>query len=355
MSTRLSVALLYGGRSGEHEVSLRSAQAVGAALQRGYELLPVLIDPRGQWNLLPQLGARIDDGTPVFVAAMPGDRGRLRRLADGSVVAGPDVLFPLVHGTFGEDGTLQGLLELVGLPYVGAGVMASAVGMDKAAMKALFAHAGLAQVAYRVLRRRDASAESEALREVGLPVFVKPANMGSSVGVTKVVRAEELGAALDRAFAYDTKAIIERGVDAREIEVSVLGNDEPQTSVPGEIVPDRDFYDYASKYAAESRTELLIPAPLEPDLKAQAQRLALAAYRAIDASGYARVDLFLERASGRLLVNEINTIPGFTSISMFPKLWEATGLAFDALVSRLIELALERHARRARLFTEYHP
>jgi D-alanine-D-alanine ligase len=225
--------------------------------------------------------------------------------------------------------------------------------MDKALMKALFARAGLPQVDYRVLLRGDASAGALVLDELGLPVFVKPANLGSSVAVTKVKTPAALGPALDAAFAYDRKAIVEKGAVAREIEVSVLGNDEPEASVPGEIVPDREFYDYDSKYAAESRTKLVIPARLEPAVADEVRRLGLAAFRAVDAAGLARVDFFLDRETGLLLVNEINTIPGFTSISMYPKLWEASGLPYADLLARLVALGMERHAARARLRTDY--
>jgi len=225
--------------------------------------------------------------------------------------------------------------------------------MDKALMKSLFAQAGLPQVEHRVLTRRDATAEARLVDELGLPVFVKPANLGSSVAVSKVKTREALAPALALAFSYDRKVVVERGLDVREIEVSVLGNDEPAASLPGEILPDREFYDYASKYAADSHTELVIPAPLDLAQRAEVQALGLAAFRAVDACGYARVDCFLERASGRLLVNEINTIPGFTSISMYPKLWEASGVPYPELLARLVALALERHQARARLSTHY--
>jgi D-alanine-D-alanine ligase len=353
MSRRVPVALLFGGRSGEHEVSLRSAASVLPALAERHEVLPVLIDKRGTWRLQQGPGVAPAGGVPVFLAGQPEDRGRLRRLDDASVAAEPQLFFPLLHGTFGEDGTLQGLLELAGVAYVGSGVAGSAAGMDKELMKALFAQAGVPQTGYRVLRARGGG-EQEALA-LGLPLFVKPANLGSSVAVSKVKRAEELGPALDRAFAYDRKALVEAAVDAREIEVSVLGNGAPEASLPGEIVPDREFYDYDAKYAPDSRSELLIPAPIQDALAGEARRLALSAFRAVDAAGYARVDFFLERATGRLLVNEINTIPGFTSISMFPKLWEASGLPYPELLARLVELGLERHAERSRLTTDYAP
>jgi D-alanine-D-alanine ligase len=352
VNSRLKVALLFGGRSGEHEVSLRSAVSVAEGLAARHEVLPVLIGKSGGW-LLQQDKPQPSGGTPVFLAASPEDSGRLRRLSDARELARPDVYFPVLHGTYGEDGTVQGLFELAGVPYVGAGVAASAAAMDKALMKSLFAQAGLPQVEHRVLARRDAGAERRLVDELGLPLFVKPANLGSSVAVSKVKSREALDPALVLAFSYDRKVIVERGLDVREVEVSVLGNDEPRASLPGEIVPDREFYDYSSKYASDSRTELVIPAKLDAALTKAVQDLGLAAFRAVDAAGYARVDCFLERASGRLLLNEINTIPGFTSISMYPKLWQASGLAFEQLLAELVTLGVERQRARARLSTHY--
>jgi D-alanine-D-alanine ligase len=353
MKARLVVAVLFGGRSGEHEVSVRSAASVAAGLAERHDVLCVFIDKGGRWLLQEGRVPRTSGGEPVFLAPVPGDGGRLRRLADGRELAHPDVFFPVLHGPYGEDGTVQGLFELAAVPYVGAGVAASAAAMDKTLMKALFAQAGLPQTDYRVLLGRDAGEEARALAALGLPLFVKPANLGSSVAVFKVKAPEDVGPALDQAFRYDRKAILERGIDARELEVSVLGNDAPEASLPGEIVPDREFYDYDSKYSAESRTRLLIPAPLDAAAAEEIRRLAVAAFRAVDACGYARVDFFLERKTGRLLVNEINTIPGFTSISMFPKLWEATGLPYAELLARLVSLGRERHGARARLRTDY--
>ena len=346
------MALVFGGRSGEHEVSLRSAASVAEGLEARHEVLPVLVAKGGGW-LLQDGAPQPSGGTPVFVAASPEDGGRLRRLSDARELCRPDVYFPVLHGTYGEDGTVQGLFELAGVPYVGAGVAASATAMDKALMKSLFAQAGLPQVEHRVLTRRDPAAEARLLDELPLPLFVKPANLGSSVAVSKVKSKPALAPALALAFSYDRKVVVERGHDVREIEVSLLGNDDPQASLPGEIVPDREFYDYASKYAADSRTELVIPARLDATLTQAVQSLALAAFRAVDAAGYARVDCFLERASGRLLLNEINTIPGFTSISMYPKLWEASGVPYPELLARLVGLAIERHQARARLITHY--
>jgi len=354
MTPSRRVAVLYGGRSGEHEVSLRSAESVVAGLGERHEVLCVLIGRDGRWLLQDGPVPRGEGGERVFLAPEP-DGGGLRRLADAGEVARPDVYFPVLHGPYGEDGTVQGLFELAGVPYVGSGVAASAGSMDKAIMKALFAQAGLPQVDYRVLLRRDAAGEAAILDELGLPLFVKPVNLGSSVGVSKVKGPQELASALDLAFAYDRKVVVERGVDAREVEVAVLGNEDPAASVPGEIVPDREFYDYDSKYSGASRTELLIPAPLDEASTAQVRRLAVAAFHAVDACGLARVDTFVERDGGRVLLNEINTMPGFTSISMYPRLWKASGLTYPDLLARLVELAAERQARRIALRTDHAP
>ena len=353
MQARLKVALVFGGRSGEHEVSLRSALSVAAGLAERHEVLPLFVDKAGGWRLQPGPTPAPAGGEPCFLSASPEDGGRLRSLADARELVRPDVFFPVLHGTYGEDGTLQGLFELASVPYVGSGVLGSAAAMDKAIMKALFAEAGLPQVEHRVLGRRDAAAEAALVDELGLPLFVKPANLGSSVAVSKVKTSAALAGALELAFRYDRKVIVERGLDVREVEVSVLGNDEPEASPPGEIVPDREFYDYDSKYAADSRTELHIPARLSPAASEAVRALALSAFRAVDAAGYARVDCFVERGSQRVLLNEINTIPGFTSISMYPKLWQASGLAYPELLARLVALGLERHAARARLVTRY--
>lgn len=355
MNDRQKVALLFGGRSGEHEVSFRSAASVAAGLSPRHEVLPILIDHEGRWFLQAGPLPQPRGGVPVFLIPSPEESGRLRALPDARVVAAPDVYFPILHGPYGEDGTIQGLLELAAVPYVGSGVASSAAGMDKELMKGLFAAAHLPQPAYGVVRADEANGErvGRLVEKLGLPLFVKPANLGSSVGVNKVKTAEELLPALEAAFRYDRKAVVEAGIDARELEVSVLGNDHAQASIPGEIVPDREFYDYDSKYSDDSRTELLIPAPVPPDVAKESQELAVAAFRAVDGCGYARVDFFLDRGTGRLLVNEINTIPGFTSISMFPKLWEASGLPYSELLARLVELGTTRHSERARLHTHY--
>jgi D-alanine-D-alanine ligase len=301
MAERLQVALLFGGRSGEHEVSVRSAVSVAAGLTGAHDVRPVFIDHDGSWWLQEGPEPRPEGGEPVFVAPSPADRGRLRRTDDARELVHPHIYFPVLHGTFGEDGTIQGLLDLAGVPYVGSGVAASAACMDKELMKALFAAADLPQAPYRVLRGRPEGKERERelLDGLGLPLFVKPANMGSSVGVSKVRRAEELQVALDEAFAFDQKVVVEAGIDAREIEVSVLGNERPEASLPGEVVPDREFYDYDSKYSAESRTELRIPAPLGEPLVSEIRALGVHVFQAVDASGYGRVDFLVERKTSR--------------------------------------------------------
>jgi D-alanine-D-alanine ligase len=355
MASRLKIALLFGGRSGEHEVSVRSAESVAQGLSARFDVLPVLIDHGGRWWLQKEGPTVLPrGGTPVFVVPSPEDAGALRRLDDAAVAARPDVFFPVLHGTYGEDGTIQGLLELAGVPFVGSGTAASAAAMDKVLMKALFAAASLPQAGYRVLLARDRPRAAAIVEPLGLPVFVKPANLGSSVGVSKVKEAGALAGALDVAFAYDRKVVVEAAVPgAREIEVSVLGNDDAQASLPGEIIPDREFYDYDSKYSADSKTVLKIPAPLDAAATAEVRRVAVQVFQSVDASGYARVDFLLERATGKLVVNEINTIPGFTSISMFPKLWAATGLAYEELLGQLVQLGLDRHRERASLKTDY--
>ncbi len=275
MASRLKIALLFGGRSGEHEVSVRSAESVAGGLSSRFDVLPVLIDHGGRWWLQEQ-GATVapTGGVPVFVVPSPEDAGTLRRLDDATVAARPDVYFPVLHGTYGEDGTIQGLLELAGVPFVGSGTAASAAAMDKVLMKALFAAASLPQAPYRVLLARDRPRAAAIVEPLGLPVFVKPANLGSSVGVSKVKETGALAAALDLAFAYDRKVVVEAAVPgAREIEISVLGNDDPESSLPGEIIPDREFYDYDSKYSADSKTQLKIPAPLDAAATAEVRRV----------------------------------------------------------------------------------
>jgi len=341
----IKTVLLFGGRSAEHEVSILSARSVAAAAPSRIALTPVCIGKDGRF-IAPDRSARILAGEEKSES---GDDGFSFELwADD---AKPEIVFPLIHGTDGEDGALQGYLEILGLPYVGSGVAASAVGMDKAHMKHAFAWAKLPLVEYVAVlehdwrndRDRIVRSVNNALR---LPYFVKPANGGSSVGVTKVKNDEDLATAIDKAFRFDEKVLIERGVDAREIEVSVLGNETPEASVPGEIVSGGEFYDYADKYI-ENKSSLVIPAKLAKEKVDEFRRHAITAFKAIGASGFARVDFFLERGTNRLFVNEINTIPGFTNISMYPKLWEATEMKYPRLIERLIELGLERSQRRA--------
>lgn len=340
----IRTALIFGGRSAEHEVSILSARSVAnAAPKPSIATIPICIAKDGGF-VAPGRSADILSGAS-------SDRGDEDFSFDSWWRGGnADIVFPLIHGTGGEDGTLQGYFETIGAPYVGSGVAASAVGMDKGHMKHAFATARLPIVEYVLVqevewqkeRERVTRAIDNALR---LPYFVKPANGGSSVGVTKVKNDGDLEAAIEFAYRFDDKLLVERGVDARELEISVLGNEQPQASLPGEIIAGREFYDYEDKYA-DGKSTLVVPAKLPKDRVEEMRRLAVAAFRAIGASGFARVDFFLEKGTNRLFVNEINTIPGFTSISMYPKLWEATELKYSKLIERLIELGLERHKQR---------
>jgi D-alanine-D-alanine ligase len=351
---KLRIALIFGGRSGEHDVSVVSARCVLDTVDRNrYEVTPVRISRGGAWEMLPDL-SKLDSlepldtlpGVPVYLR--PGcSGGTLTPLvgSKGSELKA-DVYFPLVHGRYGEDGTLQGLLEMAGAVYAGAGVAASALAMDKVLTKAAFRQAGLAVAESLVFRQSRWEADSESIirgieQQVGYPCFIKPANTGSSVGITKVHNREELPAAVSRAAEVDSKMLAEIALDAREIECGVLGNEEPEASVPGEVFPRHEFYDYEAKYAGQgSRVE--IPAPLEEELTEQVRRAAVTAYQSIDCSGMARVDFFLDRKSHQLYINEINTIPGFTPQSMFPLLWKESGISYPALIGRLIELAMEK-------------
>ncbi len=342
--------VVFGGRSGEHEVSLASARAIMEALSGRHEVVPVGITRSGRWisagDPMRELESKNKE-IPVAsgVSGLPAS-GRL----PGSL-SSVDVVFPVLHGPFGEDGTIQGMLELAGIPYVGSGVLASAVGMDKLTMKKIFAHHGLPQVDWLGLTRKEWEEDgSNFVRRIedllGYPCFVKPANLGSSVGINKASDAHELEYALDEAAQLDRRLIVEAGVDAREIEVSVLGNEEVKVSVPGEIVIKKnEFYDYEAKYT-EGGMELIVPADIPHETTTELRRIARTAYEAIDAAGMARVDFFLERGTGRLLLNEINTIPGFTPTSVYSRLWASSGLPYEELLDRLIQLALERHGAR---------
>src|ERR1700736_4718378 len=357
-SKRLRVGVLFGGRSGEHEVSPASAASVIRGLDPAkYEAVPIGITKEGHWQIragaqkmLPEV---LRDGQRVMMTADPTDASLVP--LDGSGGSGPrlDVVFPVMHGTFGEDGTIQGLLDLAGLPFVGAGVLGSAIGMDKDVAKRLLQVAKILVVPWITVHRTDWERESKEVQrsiesKFKYPLFVKPATLGSSVGMTKVHSRAELAPALNLASEFAMKILVEKAMVAREIEVSVLGNDEPKASIPGEIVPHREFYDYTAKYL-EDGTQLLIPAKLKAAQVKTIQSLAVAAFRALELSGMARVDFFLEkRGVGKLFLNEVNTIPGFTSISMYPKLWEASGIPFRELIDRLIALALEQHREKAR-------
>jgi D-alanine-D-alanine ligase len=387
MPRKLRVGIVFGGRSGEHEVSLRSAASVLAAIdKKKYEVVPIGITKTGHWLLADDAQHMLAGGTTVTAATVPKARpahqsalvptthpaGLLHLPASAAKeqgqaeALGVDVLFPVLHGTFGEDGTIQGLFELAGKAYVGSGVLGSAAGMDKDVMKRLFAAAGLPIVEHITLLRgawqkspRKAITEIEA--NLRYPLFVKPANLGSSVGISKVHDRSELAPAIVLAASYDRKIIIEQGVGgraaknkpaepARELEVAVLGNDDPKASVVGEIVPAKEFYDYEAKYESDGSIPI-IPARLSKAQAREVREMAIAAFHACDCAGLARVDFLLEPESrtgkpGRLYLNEINTMPGFTSISMYPKLWEASGLKYSDLIDRLIELALERRAER---------
>ncbi len=344
-ASKLRVAVLFGGRSGEHEVSVRSAASVIAALDRSrYAVVPVGIAKSGEW-LDPAASAALLPSAecgPLETGVKP----RFSRRPGAST--GFDVVFPVLHGTFGEDGAVQGFLELGEAPYVGSGILGSACGMDKDVMKRLFRERGLATVEHVCLLRGERRGGIEAVeRRFSYPLFVKPANLGSSVGISRAADRGELTAALDLAAEFDRKIVIEPAVLGREIECSVLGNDSPQASLPGEIVTPCGFYDYETKYVTDD-AELAIPAALGAERTAAIQRLAVEAFQAVECAGLARVDFFLEKATGRILLNEVNTMPGFTSISMYPKLWEASGLPYPALLDRLIELALERCGERRR-------
>jgi D-alanine-D-alanine ligase len=358
---RRRVGLLFGGRSVEHEVSLASATSILKALDPSrYDVVLIAVAPDGSWHLgtptLPPEAAVA--GEVVELSATPGGRTLVSPAnRDLGPAARLDIVFPVIHGCGGEDGSLQGLLELAGVAYVGSGVLGSALQMDKEVAKRLLAAADLPVVPWKLVRSAEIAGWSDAatervVAELDLPLFVKPANLGSSVGISRVARAEELAPALHEAARYDTKILVERGLDAREIEVALLGNDPIEASVPGEIRTSHDFYDYEAKYADDT-TDLIVPAPLSEDRTRRIRELAVASMRTLEGSGLGRVDFLLDRGSGEFFVNEVNSLPGFTDASMYPRLWEATGLPYPALLDRLIELGLERHRERAQLETIY--
>lgn len=381
MAKKLRVGILFGGRSGEHEVSLRSAASILKAIDRKkYEVVPIGITKQGQWltgggaqalltgeEQLAELVSSVAIIPPAPAVKPAKKKGKGLTLAAAAEPASPalDVVFPVLHGTFGEDGTIQGLFELADIAYVGSGVLGSSAGMDKDAMKRMFAASGLPMTPHVTVLRSEWKADAKKItrlieKKLAYPVFVKPANLGSSVGISKVKSRADLAAAMDLAASFGRKIVIEEGVGGpgvkpRELEVAVLGNDHPEASVVGEIVPDREFYDYASKYDATSTSEPVIPAQITAKQAKQIREMAVAAFRACDCSGLARVDFLMEPpvdAEGRkikepkIVLNEINTLPGFTSISMYPKLWEASGIGYTELISRLIQLGLERHQEK---------
>lgn len=367
MAQKLRIGVVFGGRSGEHEVSLISAASVISALDRSrYDVVPIGIAPDGRWissqDALKMLRGKVSlDREPERVLIPEPNRHALVAVGDDRGERVPlDVIFPVVHGTFGEDGSLQGLLELADVPYVGAGVLGSSVGMDKIVQKQLFERDGLPVPRYVWFPSTAATGKQSrvvAAIENGLryPVFVKPANTGSSVGISKAHNRKELRGAIELATAYDRRIIVEQAIaGAREIEVSLLGNEEPIASVPGEIIPSNEFYDYDAKYV-DGKSTAIIPARLQQAVVRKLQEYAIRAFRAIDCAGMARADFFVTRRTGRIYVNELNTIPGFTSISMYPKLWEASGIPYGKLLDRLIDLALERHRAKAALRRTYTP
>ncbi|NOV02837.1 D-alanine--D-alanine ligase [Paenibacillus planticolens] len=370
MSGKIRVGLIYGGKSGEHDVSLQTAMAVMKAVDfTKYEVVPFYISKKGEWKsgapLLAPIASKevltfnsVDSAhapvsnalAPIFGAVQPKGDVTLASAAAAGTKDGIDVIFPLLHGTFGEDGTIQGLLEMANVPYVGAGVLASAVGMDKVMMKKIFAQEGLPQCIFRHFTRTEWEKNRayhlvELETAIGYPCFVKPANLGSSVGISKARNQAELIQAVNFAFQYDRKVIVEENIDAREIEVAVLGNDEPQASVVGEIVSSNEFYDYKAKYV-DGKSAMVIPADIPAETAEQVRQLALQAFLAVDGSGLSRVDFFLGKADQKIYINEINTMPGFTPYSMYPLLWQESGKPYAELLDDLIRLAIERHTAK---------
>ncbi|MCO5188418.1 MAG: D-alanine--D-alanine ligase [Anaerolineae bacterium] len=365
MSKKLKVGIIFGGRSGEHDVSLNSAQSVMNALDKSrYDIVPIGITRSGKWitgGAVAALTGGSDATRPAALLAGAGTSALMQFDTESrmSAAADLDVVIPVLHGTYGEDGTVQGLLELANVPYVGAGVVGSAVGMDKAIFKAVMQAHGIPILPWQLVRRADWQANgdlviAEVEAALRYPVFTKPANLGSSVGICKCANRAELIHGLHEAARFDRRIVVEQGIDARELEVSVLGNDEPIASIVGEIRPKRAFYDYVAKYISDD-SDLLIPAPISAELSDRIRRLAVDAFQAIDCAGLGRVDFLLDRTDDAVYINEINTIPGFTHISMYPKLWEATGISYSELLDRLIELALDRFAEKATSTTIFDP
>ena len=370
MTKKLRIGVIFGGRSGEHEVSIRSARAVIEALDATkYEVVPIAITKEGNWlapataaQLLPPATQRLlSSGTrsgkkeDVAILGDPSRSGLVRLNRNGGPAEPIDVVFPVLHGTYGEDGTLQGLLEMAAVPFVGCGTLASSCGMDKVVMKALFKHAGLPICQYAWFLRTEwerapAKVSRRIMDSIGFPAFVKPANLGSSVGISKATDKASLARSIALAARYDRKIIVEQAVEGRELECAVMGNDKPQASLPGEYVIHDEagrFLDYTEKYSSTGNVEFVVPAKVSKAATKQIQRMAVSAYQAIDAAGLSRVDFFL-RPDGGVLLNEINTLPGLTDVSGFPKMWQASGIPFPRVLDQLIEFAIERHRERAR-------
>jgi D-alanine-D-alanine ligase len=369
LTKKIRVGVIFGGRSGEHEVSLMSAESVIDAMDKSkYEIVPIGITKRGRWlvskdatALLPKAVLDSPEPAEVTIVGDPTRQGLMHLdSALGRDLTEPlDVVFPVLHGTYGEDGTIQGLLDMAGVPYVGNGVLASAAGMDKIVMKRLFVAAGLDVAEYEYFLRSAWEQDGDRIldevsRRLGFPVFCKPANLGSSVGISKASDTSALIDSINDAARYDRRIIVERAIRGREIEISVLGNDNPIASLPGEIIPGHEFYDYEDKYI-DTRSKSLIPATLPADTIETIQKNAIIAFQSIDGAGLARVDFFVEHDTGRVIINEINTMPGFTSISMYSKMWAASGIGYAELIDRLIALAIERGQDKSRNLTSYAP
>ena len=364
MKKKIKVGIIFGGKSAEHEVSLRSAKNVIEAIDKDkYEPVLIGVDKKGKWLLVDSSKFLLNSGNPKLirlnnetsqsVALVPQSDGKIVNLDIHESDKSIDVVFPILHGPFGEDGTVQGLLKLANIPFVGAGVLGSAVGMDKDIMKRLLRDAEIPIGKFLTFKEKDIPTYEKAVKGLGLPFFVKPANMGSSVGVSKVREEKDFDKAIREAFKYDRKILIEENILGREIECSVLGNDYPIASVPGEVIPNHDFYSYEAKYIDEHGAVLEIPANLSGDIVKKIQELAVKTFKTLSCEGLGRIDFFLKE-NGDVLVNEINTIPGFTSISMYPKLWEASGISYTELIDRLIKLALERFKKEQKLKTFYN-
>ncbi|MBI2589881.1 D-alanine--D-alanine ligase [Candidatus Berkelbacteria bacterium] len=363
MKKKIKVGIIFGGKSAEHEVSLQSAKNVIEAIdQDKYEPVLIGVDKKGKWFLADSSKFLLNSGNPKLiklnnetsqsVALVPQSDGKIANLDTHESEKSIDVVFPILHGPFGEDGTMQGLLKLANIPFVGASVLGSAVGMDKDVMKRLLRDAGIPIGKFLTLREKEIPIYDEVVKNLGLPFFVKPANMGSSVGISKVIEEKDFKTAIGEAFKYDRKILIEENIAGREIECSVLGNDDPIASIPGEVIPNHDFYSYEAKYLDEYGAAFEIPAKLPDDIVKKVQELAVKTFKTLTCEGLGRIDFFLKK-NGDVLIDEINTIPGFTSISMYPKLWEASGISYTELIDRLIQLAFERFEKEQKLKTFY--